>query len=57
VSETKQAAMADVAAISSAGRLSHAIAAHYLLERVADAHAAVEAGALIGHAVIDVAAS
>ena len=48
----KQAAIADVAAASADGALQHAIAATFALEQTAEAHTAVEAGTLIGHAVI-----
>jgi NADPH2:quinone reductase len=50
--EAKQQAMADLA--RAAGQLKHNIAATYALEQTAEAHAAVEAGALVGHAVVEV---
>jgi NADPH2:quinone reductase len=50
----KQAAIDDLA--RAAGSLSHTIAATFPLEKTAEAHAAVEAGSLIGHAVVDLEA-
>jgi NADPH2:quinone reductase len=49
--QAKQAAIEDLA--RAAGHLRHNIAATYSLEQTAEAHAAVEAGTLIGHAVLD----
>jgi NADPH2:quinone reductase len=48
----KQAAIEDLA--QAAEQLRHNIAATYALEQTADAHVAVEAGSLIGHAVVEV---
>ena len=50
--EAKQAAVEDLA--RAAGQLRHNIAATYSLEQTAEAHAAVEAGSLIGHGVVEV---
>jgi NADPH2:quinone reductase len=47
----KQQAIEDLA--RAATQLRHNIAATFALEQAADAHAAVEAGSLVGHAVID----
>lgn len=37
------------------GRLAHAIASRFPLERIADAHKAVESGAAVGNVVVDIA--
>jgi NADPH:quinone reductase len=50
--EAKQAAIDDLA--RAAAELRHNIAATFTLEQTADAHAAVENGSLVGHAVIEV---
>jgi NADPH2:quinone reductase len=52
----KQAAIDDLARASAAGALTHNVAATFPLERTAEAHAAVEAGSLVGHAVVEVGA-
>jgi NADPH2:quinone reductase len=49
--QAKQAAIEDLA--RAAEQLRHNIAATYALEQTADAHAAVEAGSLIGHGVVE----
>jgi NADPH:quinone reductase len=48
----KQQAIDDLA--RAASQLRHNIAATFALEQTADAHAAVEAGSLVGHAVVEV---
>jgi NADPH:quinone reductase len=49
--QAKQAAIEDLA--RAAGQLRHNVAATYSLEQTADAHAAVEAGSLVGHAIVE----
>ena len=49
--QAKQQAIDDLA--RAAGSLRHNIAATYSLEQTAEAHAAVEAGSLVGHAVVE----
>jgi NADPH2:quinone reductase len=49
--QAKQAAIEDLA--RAAEQLRHNVAATYALEQTADAHAAVEAGSLIGHGVVE----
>jgi NADPH2:quinone reductase len=47
--------IAAITAMLEQGALQHSIAARFPLERIAEAHEAVESGKLMGHVVVDVA--
>ena len=50
--EARRRAIADLTSWVTQGRLVHAIAAKYPLERIADAHEAVERGRMIGNVIV-----
>jgi NADPH2:quinone reductase len=51
----RRAALAGLGELLAAGSLVHAIGARFPLDRIADAHEAVEAGRTIGNVVVDLA--
>ena len=51
----RRAALAGLGELLAAGSLVHAIGARFPLDRIADAHEAVEAGRTIGNVIVDVA--
>ena len=52
--EAKQQACQDIVQACEAGQLSHAIAARFPLEQLAEAHEAVEGGQAIGNVVVEI---
>jgi NADPH:quinone reductase len=52
--EERRAALAELDALLEGGTLSHTIGARFPLERIADAHEAVEGGQVIGNVVLDI---
>lgn len=49
----RREAIGDVGRMLAAGQLRHSVAARFPLERIAEAHEAVESGRVMGHVVLD----
>ncbi|MEM9012834.1 MAG: NADPH:quinone reductase [Pseudomonadota bacterium] len=53
--EARRQGEAEIARLSAAGALNAAVGTHFPLDRIAEAHLAVEAGATVGNVVLDCA--